>query len=518
MSLLLLPFCLVLLTACTKYDFSDPDKAVETVSITSINPRGATCSANIISNGGYSIVERGICWSLAKEPTISNSIKRDSKNTLGNFTLNITSLTAGKTYFIRAYAKTSQGYIAYGNQLVFSTLPKGLSSISTSVDSTVYINYKMVKGIITNDGGDVVTSRGFCWDTFPNPTIAKYSNIIGSGAGTFSSNISVLLPNRKYYVKAWAKNSIGISYGNEISFTTGQPQLAFLNISATTNISRNSATSGGFVSLDGGANIIARGVCWSLISKPTITDYKTLDGVGLGSFSSFVTGLIANKTYYIRAYATNSVGTSYSNEINFVTLPLGLPLFGNQIFNSVSYNIASVANNISDDGGANILSRGVCWSSSSTTPTILNSKTTDGTGLGNYTSTISGLTPGSVYFIRGYATNSVGTVYSNTLNLTTLNYALATLFLKSVAFVSKASVSCQSTISTDGGTPITARGVCWNTSPNPTLSNYKTSDGVGIGTFTSSITGLTAGLTYYIRTYAVNGTGISYSSQYIYSN
>ncbi|MDD3280321.1 MAG: FISUMP domain-containing protein, partial [Bacteroidales bacterium] len=87
-----------------------------------------------------------------------------------------------------------------------------------------------------------------------------------------------------------------------------------------TAVTDTTATSGGVISSDGGANVTARGVCWSTSQNPTIADNKTTDGTGTGSFTSAITGLTANTTYYVRAYATNSAGTGYGSEMSFTTL------------------------------------------------------------------------------------------------------------------------------------------------------------------------------------------------------
>lgn len=90
---------------------------------------------------------------------------------------------------------------------------------------------------------------------------------------------------------------------------------------AVISIVQTTAQSGGSVTSDGGASVTARGVCWSTTTNPTITNSKTSDGTGTGSFTNSLTGLTANTLYYVRAYATNSVGTAYGSEITFTTLP-----------------------------------------------------------------------------------------------------------------------------------------------------------------------------------------------------
>jgi len=93
-----------------------------------------------------------------------------------------------------------------------------------------------------------------------------------------------------------------------------------LTTSSLSEVTFNTASSGGIVTDDGGETILARGVCWSTSANPTIADVKTSDGAGLGSFSSSLTGLNDIATYHVRAYATNSVGTSYGEDLEFTTL------------------------------------------------------------------------------------------------------------------------------------------------------------------------------------------------------
>ena len=94
------------------------------------------------------------------------------------------------------------------------------------------------------------------------------------------------------------------------------PELSTLTL---TGVTSSSAISGGNISFDGGSSVLKRGVCWSTIYDPTISDNVTTDGAGTGSFSSSITGLSGGTDYYIRAFATNSKGTAYGNEIIFKT-------------------------------------------------------------------------------------------------------------------------------------------------------------------------------------------------------
>ena len=100
------------------------------------------------------------------------------------------------------------------------------------------------------------------------------------------------------------------------------PTKPVLTTKPISDITRYTASSGGTISSDGGAPIIARGICWGTVPEPTKDDNKTTDSIGKGTFISRLTGLTANTIYYVRAYATNSAGTEYGNQIFFITLPI----------------------------------------------------------------------------------------------------------------------------------------------------------------------------------------------------
>jgi len=163
------------------------------------------------------------------------------------------------------------------------------------------------------------------------------------------------------------------------------------------------------------------------------------------------------------------------------------------------------------DGGEDITAKGVCWSTS-TNPTVADSKTSDGTGSANFTSNIVGLSEGTTYYVRAYSTNEVGTAYGNELTFTTNEVTGAVLTTTEVSAVTSSSAVAGGNITDDGGGNITARGVCWGTSPEPTVN--KTTDGTGTGDFTSNITGLLDGTVYYYRAYATNSSGTTYGQEF----
>jgi hypothetical protein len=194
------------------------------------------------------------------------------------------------------------------------------------------------------------------------------------------------------------------------------PQIPVLSTAAVTDITGTTASCGGNITSDHGFTVTSRGVCWSTGMTPTIADPKTTDGTGAGNFTSAITGLIANTTYYVRAYATNSAGTGYGSAMSFKTIKA--PIVTTSAVSAITQTTASCGGNIKSDGGTNVTLRGVCWSKS-TTPTIADPKTTDGSDTGSFTSAITGLSPQTTYYVRAYATNSSGTGYGSAVSFKT---------------------------------------------------------------------------------------------------
>lgn len=199
-----------------------------------------------------------------------------------------------------------------------------LPTIATSSISGITQATATSGGSITSDGGTTVVSRGICWSTSQNPTIYNNKTTDGSGTGSFTSNLSGLSANTTYYVRAYAINSQGTAYGEQVSFTTSiNLTIPIITTTTVSNITQTTATSGGNITSDGGAAVTSRGVCWSTSQNPTIANSKTTDGSGTGSFTSNLTGLTANTTYYVRAFATNSKGTAYGEQVSFTTSSVG---------------------------------------------------------------------------------------------------------------------------------------------------------------------------------------------------
>ena len=237
----------------------------------------------------------------------------------------------------------------------------------------ITINSVTIGGEITDDGGSPVTSRGICWGTSTIPSIDDSHTIDGEGSGNFSTTITNLDPNTVYHARAYAENSVGIAYGNEIVFVTtiAAPVVTTVHVSGITAVT---AVSGGIITYDGGAEIIQRGVCWSTMPDPDIDDSFSINGTGSDSYSSTVINLAPGTKYYLRAYVKNSAWTVYGEEVTFntkiadvegnlySTVTIGSQIWMAENLKSTRYNDDSPIPNVPDKTAwINLTTPGYCW-------------------------------------------------------------------------------------------------------------------------------------------------------------
>lgn len=342
--------------------------------------------------------------------------------------------------------------------------------------------------------------------------------------GSFSIEVTPEDVHHNYYLWVEADSLYGsrsvtlekFPYGRQM-FSLGVVQVEgpvppTVQTAAVQAIAANTAASGGNITDMGGSAVVRRGVCWSTLQLPTVADPHTTDGRGPGEFTSQLTGLSVNTVYYVRAYATNSVGTAYGEQYEFRTTD-GLPTVVTDTVTIISATAAAANGEAMADGGFGIIARGVCWSTAQQ-PTIMNNHTTDSLGLGAFACLLTDLEPGTTYYVRAYATNVSGTGYGEQQMFTTLS-GLPTVLTAAVdtAAITATTATLGGTVSTDGGFACTARGICYGTQPNPTLANQHTTDGSGLGTFTSQLSGLQSGIKYYARAYATNAIGTVYGEE-----
>jgi hypothetical protein len=258
----------------------------------------------------------------------------------------------------------------------------------------------------------------------------------------------------------------------------------------------------------------------SVVINPTFVNTITLVptarlnyGTNLGT--TYQTGLSTTATWTVNVAPSTTVqnGTWQVGASVFAVVTPYIPVVTTTAISSITTTTATGGGNVTSDGGALVTARGICWNTS-VNPTTSNNKMTNGTGIGSFTSSMTGLTPNTTYHVRAYATNSVGTAYGSDVFFTTnsITIYVPTVTTTSASAITATTATSGGNITADGGGTITARGVCWSTTSNPTIASSHTSNGTGVGIFTSYITGLTIGTLYHIRAYATNSAGTAYGS------
>lgn len=290
---------------------------VSTTLASNITSSSVTCGGSVIANGASNITAYGVCWATTQNPTIANSKTTDGTG-LGSFISNVTGLAAGTTYYVRAYA-TNSTTTSYGNQVTVATpITVLFPTVTTTAASNITATSAATGGNVTATGGATVTERGICWSSSnQNPTIADSHTSDGTGTGTYPSQISGITPG-VYYAKAYATNSAGTGYGSMITITTPKT-IPVLSTNSISEISAMGGVSGGKITSNGGGTLSERGIVWGESSNPTIADKKIISPATTASFSSAIITAKPSTTYYIRAYATNEIGTSYGDEKTFTS-------------------------------------------------------------------------------------------------------------------------------------------------------------------------------------------------------
>ncbi|GGG62185.1 pectinesterase family protein [Epilithonimonas arachidiradicis] len=267
---------------------------------------------------------------------------------------------------------------------------------------------------------------------FSNPvSIQAATKLPNNGSSALSVTLStavVLSGTQKMYVRfypylaaAATNKQFGlrnIKISGTMEGSVANP--ATVSTTAMTSISTTTAVTGGTISSNGGGAVTASGVVYSTNENPTTADSKTTENATSGSYTSNLSGLLPSTTYYVRAYATNSAGTSYGSQVSFTTLAnIVAPTVTTTSQSQVTNKSFVVSGNVADWGGANVTDRGIVYSTSAN-PTIDNAtKISTGTGLGTFSSYAYGVASSTLYYVRTFATNAAGTSYGSQATVTT---------------------------------------------------------------------------------------------------
>ena len=399
---------------------------------------------------------------------------------------------------------------------------KEAPTVTLSSVSDVTYNSAAFKGGVVSIGSSKVTKHGFCWDTKEQPTVNS-SQVCNLGdcatAKDFEYVASQLTAGTKYYVRAYAENSEGVSYSNQVTFETKEQEgLPVVETGAVSGVGSAQATVGGNVLKVGNeAGITQFGHVWSTTANPTTADHRSSLGStkNTGPFSSALTNLAPHQTYHVRAYATNALGTAYGNDVTFTTAYDIVSLTTISVTN-ITHNEASTGGSISSKGGHTVKEQGVCWGTSAN-PVVGGNHQASTDKSDRFTVRINGLTEQTGYHVRAYVITETGEVYyGNDLSFqTTHEIKRPQSAGTTVSSITTNSATFRSNITSDGDGNISDCGFVYSRTPSPTIDNgTKLSCGKQqSGAFTKQATGLTHNTTYYVRSYVVNEAGVGYGEE-----
>ncbi len=532
----------------------------------------AVSGGNIIDNGGYNVSARGVCWSTSSNPTTSNSKTTDGTGS-GQFSSNITGLTINTTYYVRAYATNSQG-TAYGEEKSF--IPKVFNLRTTTFNNLVVNNHASptftdldndgLLDMLTGDGSKILlyeqNSIGSCNFSF-------ITEIPETNYGMEPMSTIIDLDNDNLLDLFWGEwlgeihhmeqNSIGSNNFTTIDQTFNSINVGNLSYPAFCDIDHDNLYDL-LVGEDDGTILhyeqdAAWGSTFTLVtstfnsidvgdnSRPTVTD---LDGDGLldlligeydGNINHYEQNAANSQAFTLVTNNFHSITTSDVPHLSFTDLDgdyaldffigerdgtiqhweVGEATINNNCITtttagSITSNSAVLGGDISDDNSHLVHRRGVCYSVNDESPDLDDTKALMGTGTGTYSATVTNLPAGRIYY-RAFYTNALGTFYGTTMNFIATAGPPGVSIDEATNIVDVSATSGGDVVDDGGGGSVTSRGVCWSTSQNPTTADSKTIDGSGTGQFTSSVTGLSAETSYYIRAYASNAQGTNYSKE-----
>ena len=409
-------------------------------------------------------------------------------------------------------------YAGPGNRGFHLTPAATPPTVTTQAVSGINATYATGNGTITGLGDANPTEHGVCWNTTGTPTTDDDKTTEGSTSsiGAFTSSITGLTVDVTYYVRAYATNSGGTSYGEEVNFT------AVASVSQTWTIYLSDTYGDGW---NGGSiNVLVN-------SSPVLS---SLTCVGGGpephTFSVSCDDVITTEytpgsygsenSYQIKDHNNIVVAESGQNSqvpqnINYTYVCIVEETPGtvtSQAVSSITTTTATGNGNITSIGTTAITAYGVCWNTSGT-PTTGDSSTDEGSAgsTGAYTSNVTGLTHGTTYYVRAYITDGAGTFYGDQVSFETTSIVTT----QAATDITGTTATGNGNVVTIGATSITAHGVCWNTSGTPTTGDSFTDEGSAgsTGAFTSDIIGLSSATTYYVRAYITDGTGTFYGNQ-----
>lgn len=508
---------LLVATACE--DFTEPTAFAPTFQLndaTDITRLTATLSGSITNNGGE-ITEYGFTYGLYEN--LGNATDVPFSGTpSGRIEATLENLDPNTTYYYRLYAGSGA-----------STVTSEVRSFKTNASDAPSLGYTeeldkneqslTVSCQVEDDGGyDIIMmgvayrrsdSQKYSLALLDEPTYESYTlTVEGLEAGT------------TYMVCGFAISRGGIGYGNETEITTEDSEAPVVNTGEASNIGGSWFVATGQQLSEGFSAVVERGFCYSATSKsPTLSDgYVVAEGKANETFSATISGLEGNTTYYVRAFARNGTKTGYGKTVEVTTRQITVPTMTTLATDNISSDQVDVQSSVTGFGNGIVSTIGFCYSATETTPTIDNAEVVyvnDAIGAEGFefATTLTGLAPGTTYYITAFAVNEAGVAYSEAVSITTINTYVPVLTIVTVTDITARTATLAATITDGGNREVTQYGFCWtNDGSEPTPDNCigKYVVDSSAGEFSCSITDLLPSTTYKVRAFAVNAVGTGY--------
>jgi len=507
---------------------------VATTAVTTYGTTWATMGGEVTASGGETVTERGVVYSYTDAtPTIGESgvTKNDNGSGTGMFSETVGSLYQGTTYYVRAYATNSEG-TSYGSVVSFTTLMASMSAAPASSLTEENLDTNSLNITLTNV-------------TFADSTLSA-SNFVLNGSFAGLSVESVEYTDATHCKVNLAYDGTDFDANKAFSLSIMAAELAFggdltsgilsvsptvetaptVMTSAVTTYGTISATMGGNVTASGGEAVTERGVVYSSTdATPTIGEAGVTqddNGTGTGSFSESIGSLAPGTTYYVRAYATNSEGTSYGSVVSFTTAtpavaasPASALTESNLDTNSLAVTLTnetfaddtlSDANFTLNNAPAGLTVQSVSYTDATHCTVNLAFDGTDfDTSVTDFSLTVAG----------AELTLSSG-LTTGTMTITAMVETAPTASTTAVTTYGATTATMGGNVTSSGGEAVTERGVVYSgTDATPMIGEAgvtRDSNGTGTGSFSESIGSLAPGTTYYVRAYATNSEGTSYGA------
>lgn len=481
---------------------------VQTVGATDINSQGATLSGSVLSDNGASITERGFVYMQGTGTPTTDSYKLKVSGKTGEYTGSLSGLEPNKKYSFRAYAVNSKG-TAYGEVMSFLTVT-GLPKVSAVDVSKIASTSATLTADVTDHGGETVSEVGFYYSLDPAVDVETSVKVTRNYAGgAFSTSLTDLSVFTTYYVKAYAVNSAGVAYSSVVSFKT-LADVPVVQTLGSAEVGSDGATLSGTVLTDNGASITERGFVWMQgDGTPTTSNSKLQASGTTGDFTATLSGLDPNKKYSFRAYAINSVGTSYGAVMTFSTIA-DLPSLSATKVSNLNTTSATFTSSVISHGGETVSEVGFYYSKSEDVSVATAFKVTESYSSDTFVIDVGELEIGTQYYVRAYAKNSAGEALNPIVSFKTVSTEPSVKTTGS-SEVTAYSALLSGEVLDDNGEPVTECGFVWlKGTSTPTTSSQKITLEGTLGAISATLSGLEPDQTYTFRAYAKNSKGTAY--------